>query len=156
MHAFRRTMLDRMNVNDFDRSMPEHDAICVFLTDPANAESLVRSITGCDKVSVDSVSLEHPLCKGTGQYKTTVGFVDVVITGRIRKPDGCTEPFRFGVEVKTSPDRIGNLLRQINLYREYSPSWRWALVTTFTIDESATAALLSQKIHVVDMNRIAA
>jgi hypothetical protein len=153
--------------------------------------------------------LEVPIGKGEGQYRTTIGFLDVLMfcktkeveSGRSRmrtqresmfrsSPDwvawkeaGCPaingEPTlddrhgdwgdwksfsheRFepatavAVEVKIAPVGIGDILRQINLYREYerclhfpSPTPRsiaWVLATPYALTPNDKAVLTAEKI----------
>lgn len=86
--------------------------------------------------------LEVAISKGDGQYKTTIGFIDVECTIKgesidegkryLAKERGGTfehevGPFRevgkyevqLGIEVKIAPVGIGDLIRQIKLYDEY-------------------------------------
>jgi hypothetical protein len=75
--------------------------------------------------------LEEPISKGSGAYQTTIGFVDVVYefmytrqfvgqenTERISRE----EPERAGllnIEVKIAKVSVGEVLRQVGLYKEY-------------------------------------
>lgn len=74
-------------------------------------------------------SMEVPLTKGSGQYATTIGFLDVVLTQcaelsvhalevptRDYSVDRCPA---IVIEVKTADPGVGSVLRQLKLYREY-------------------------------------
>lgn len=103
---------------------------------------------------------EHILVKGEGQYRSFIGFLDLVINWcldfaysdvTLRYDDDgemcdlrgkellAAASERIVIEVKTTPTPIGDLLRQFRLYKEYSghlKSGRWILATTY--DPTAT------------------
>ncbi len=101
------TLLSKMGFSDADKRMPAHDEACLSI---ASGPRAILSLLGL-KDEIDAVDLEFPLSKGSGQYKTTVGFIDVVIR---------SSSDSIVIEVKTRIDSIGELLRQMNLYRSYS------------------------------------
>lgn len=128
-HSHDQTLLQRMGFSDPDRRTPAHDKACVAIaTDP---ERFIRRVRQRDAVTRINCHLEVPLQKGSGQYTTTIGFIDAVIEwrgpcqigtafGSYETIDGVTwGSLSMLVEVKTTIDSIGNLLRQMNLYREY-------------------------------------
>lgn len=121
-----------------------------------------------DQIITVDTKQEVPLSKGTGQYKTTIGFMDAVINvaysvtqkNKTRKSsnDDWVETLStivknevLFVEVKVNPTEIGDILRQIKLYREYLSSElsrnMWYLVTTFDINEEAQEQLLDEGIQ---------
>jgi hypothetical protein len=174
MHSHDRTLLARLGFSDPDKKDPRHDLACQYLALRENQERMVdvvlvgelkaRRITrltlppeweespvrnvvrAYENKHVERVSLEVPVSKGSGQYKTTIGFLDgrtrwVVeerLSGEIRRwtrdsrsgaahiSDDWT-PFNergrhdwdVGIEVKIAPVGIGDALRQIKLYREH-------------------------------------
>lgn len=71
-------------------------------------------------------TFEFPLIKGSGQYKTTKGFVDLIIHARPRVVTSfSTYPNdalrEYVIEIKTESDfkDVGQILRQIKEYRNY-------------------------------------
>jgi len=132
-HSYDQTLLQRMGFADPDRRSPAHDDACVQIaTEPERFIRAVRERLGVREARCD---LEVPLQKGEGKYASTVGFIDAMVmwtnaseqapvprysSRRVGRYD---EKFWMAtgmlVEVKTSIDGIGNLLRQMNLYREY-------------------------------------
>lgn len=108
MRSQDRTMLASMGFADPDKGDERHDLACRYLALPENHERLARSLIepawkrlsgpGSDKTWVDGrghvefsfvrsfgsfrivrPSIEHVLSKGEGQYRTTVGFLDVTL-----------------------------------------------------------------------------
>jgi hypothetical protein len=125
-------------------------------------------------------SFELPIIKGEGKYKTTVGFIDLHIrTGlfderpkRYKSRDVIPEGYLVGdlipgefestllvrqtinVEVKTTPTKIGDILRQINLYRTFADKQpeiergdMWALAANFPMTEHDVEALRNENIR---------
>ena len=98
MHSFDRTMLAKFGFADLDKRNPLHDLACQYLIQPEvmttfaevtlnetskedyTVNSWERRIGERTRV-VDNVEgwIEIPLNKGGGQYKTTVGFIDVIL-----------------------------------------------------------------------------
>jgi hypothetical protein len=164
------TMLQRMGFLDHDRKLPEHDRACIELaTDPA---ALARAL-GIDFDSA-AAKLECPLQKGDGKYATTVGFIDALVTSYKHltsrycdteighRYHGVTVPCAscveeelrhvsalMLVEVKTKIENIGDLLRQMNLYREYFKATHYVVWSLRSADAQFRVLLGSQGIVLV-------
>lgn len=115
------------------------------------------------KVVATEISMEQEISKGEGKYRTTIGFADVVLRFRVeelqvnvthlikgawipQKDRGFYSTISYGIEVKISPITIGDLLRQINLYRSYSTFSKWAVVTNYPLTTADAECLKSEKI----------
>lgn len=230
MHSHQRTLLSSLGFSDPDKKNRHHDYACQYLCEPENANRLMqhlrRDSTEDFDFKLDDAHLEVHLAKGSGQYQSTIGFLDALLWFRGKSPqwltiehlgrygidDGSdlanfrkllpydskikikpiagTDAFEFLlsgtgdeqeelrslalqhqgilkkhghvggyeseygraiVEVKINPLPIGDIMRQIELYRTYLNSCcgisYWVLATPFGLDASDTATLLSSKIH---------
>lgn len=156
MRSQDRTLLANLGFADQDKKNPLHDKACYYLATPKVSTELAGSLIVDEKFRVKGnakTEIEHPLSKGNGQYKTTIGFIDVLIQQEIEhSPDGCRWHMHsieeVAVEVKIIPVSISESIRQIKLYREYIEySWRFVLVTSWTPDESEKAALRNERIY---------
>lgn len=186
-HSHDNTLLKKMGFSDTDRRSPDHDDACVSLATEGMKVVRLWPRWGARDLKV---KLEHPLQKGSGQYTSTLGFIDALLEWTEWKPDmvhgklvdydyesgrrllmyrgkcnlcgflsseprlsrdsiercpkclvnghppymndEVVETLRSGpdrpaavkremlVEVKTRIDGVGDLLRQMNLYREYA------------------------------------
>ena len=68
-----RTQLAGLGFADRDKG-PKHDLMCQFLLDPEQADELC----GMFGAVVCASQTEFPISKGQNQYKTTIGFLDVL------------------------------------------------------------------------------
>jgi len=166
MHSFDRTLLAKLGFQDPDRTgvnSTRHDEIAVALLDLEVATRILKLVCkDKDSVKAVAVKLEVPISKGDGQYKTTIGFMDAAIWGTspwsyeyCGKIIASQNKYEVHVEIKTQSIPIGEILRQINLYREHSHNDRpWVLVCDFDIEEKTHAVLKSQGIYAVEFSRL--
>lgn len=177
MHSHDRTLLARLGFADSDKTNPEHDRACRYLSLPENREALFRvarvpmkgealEYVGNDdaeeptavawEAETDAVC-EFAISKGAGQYKTTIGFADVVLRAQRRALSsdfGANPPVWratpvIGIEVKVASVSWADALRQINLYRGYLDNLSWILAVRYNVTEEYVAALKREKIAVI-------
>lgn len=195
MHAHDRTMLASLGFADPDKRDSRHDLACQYIAQPESRQKLadmmvselIRRENGTfdrgywkgekayELISIDQGSYEVPISKGSGQYRTTIGFIDLILPctyrlsyhGHLRegydrcvtwKEHSSSREFKFDIviETKVNPICIGDVLRQIGLYREYKTNYRdsedpienlWFLVTTYPLSAIDIESLASSKIH---------
>jgi len=90
MHSFDRTLLAKLGFADQDKKERRHDWACQYLAQPEVAARLAaflgvprtrdRWVNGVPSWEFEYVETETHLTKGEDQYKTTIGFLDVVIS----------------------------------------------------------------------------
>jgi len=68
-----------MGFADPDKRNSDHDLMCEFLCQPDVMKKIYQAFGFYGTPGV--ASLEVPISKGTGQYRTTIGFLDVVYQG---------------------------------------------------------------------------
>jgi hypothetical protein len=176
-HSHDRTLLASLSFGDPDKREPLHDLACEYLAEPIQSQRLVRFATTF-KGDVSTVSKsEVVISKGEGRYRSTIGFLDLMIeweeNATVPKDEHgwATRSLARGivvVEVKINPIGIGDLLRQIGLYREYvggnpTPSERlrfletgeqvgqlsWVLATAYALDAGQMDTLRQSCVHCV-------
>lgn len=108
-HSHDSTLLARLGFADPDRRNPLHDAACQYLAQESKARKLAdmllmgkrpaspESEENGDGSAVDAIGtwafdshraeLEKSIGKGTGQYRSIVGFLDVSLAVRLRRHD---------------------------------------------------------------------
>lgn len=118
MAARDRTLLAKLGFADPDKKNPKHDLMCAFLADPVNRKALCKQL-GYAPSTNDPV-LEQHLGKGTGQYQTTIGFLDVVYTAyRMRGLiDGAMRFAKTPKEVETLTKRYFEYQKALATVRE--------------------------------------
>jgi hypothetical protein len=192
MHAHERTLLARLGFADPDRRDPLHDIACRYLATPdvsmriakllnleySNRPQCFRTEAGyemkCESgrfVKEVRTACEYEIDKGVGQYRTTVGFIDVFLRIELeeaytnvqkrrhyyqsRPADTTWEPSKdfverdseiAAIEVKSSDVPVSDVIRQINLYRSYSNIRRWILATTYQLNQSQFDCLANARI----------
>lgn len=86
MHAKDRTLLAGLGFADSDKKNPLHDLACQYLATPERATKILGLVTAGvgDRRGwvVDGASLEEHITKGERQYRSTIGFADLIIRGR--------------------------------------------------------------------------
>ena len=210
-HSHDNTLLKRMGFSDPDRRSTEHDDACISLA--TDGMKIVRLWPRWGARDL-KVLLENPLQKGSGQYTSTLGFVDALLkwtewrsdvlncrpvdydfeVGRqllmwrgkcnlcnflssspresrsydercprcivnghspylvdesvMALREGPNRPIErectMLVEVKTKIDGIGDLLRQMNLYRQYAHANEYVVWSLYDDDVRHTDLLQSQ------------
>lgn len=206
-HAYKKTLLAQLGFADADKQNPKHDLAVEYLALPHNAKRLIASMhaelswekpmerLGTPEVAFGGTELneqrrsstilskcyrperERPLTKGEDRYKTTVGFLDLVLRFRVTTTvittllktswrDEQREEFPLvvnddhvvAIEVKAGPVGTGDLLRQVKLYREYEEQLRngrapvsWMVAGCFKFTETQANALRQERIHVVSL-----
>lgn len=148
-HSFDKTYLASLGFADTDRKTPEHDKACQYLAQFHVANELIVKFVGTNEAIAKRMvqinpKFEYALTKGHDQYKSTLGFLDLVIP--------CEFPMRFDsgevgacagrllIEVKITPIPVSEIIRQINFYREYAfvgslSKWIAALRFDITLEE---------------------
>lgn len=186
MHSHDRTLLSSLGFADPDKRDPRHDLACQYLATQDVARQLVDvlvkpSLSARSK-AVDERKFrgrviyefgdlyrprfEEPIVKGKDQYRTVIGFLDLVLPfswtfrqdGEMRAFEGdpwTPHSFDYGstssviFEVKVNPVGIGDIVRQIKLYREF---WRisedsidipyhWCVATAFDMSAADVSML---------------
>jgi hypothetical protein len=119
-HSHDRTLLAALGFADPDKREPLHDLACEYLAEESQRERLMRLAGVSEKATSRSV-LEAAIAKGEGQYRTTIGFLDLRIDWIDETVSSYSARAKGSVltEVKIRPVGVGDILRQINLYRSH-------------------------------------
>ncbi len=120
---------------------------------PKSQYILVEASLQSDDLIVES-NIESAISKGDGQYKTTIGFLDVstswerrIVYAAGKEARRVTNDGRIIIEVKIGSINVGDVVRQINLYRQYVGASAWVLATAFDLDAGQVDMLRQAKIH---------
>jgi len=151
MHTHEHTLLAKLGFKDHDKGNSRHDLACQYLAN----ERMYKLWDDIPEIDVARYGFcEQVVCKGDGKYKTTVGFLDV--WGAFEEEGARMATNGIALEVKIKPVSIGEVLRQINTYREFQVEGefctyplkqaRWALVTDYDLTSTDQAVLKRQDI----------
>lgn len=133
MGAVDRTLLASLGFADADKKSGLHWKACQYLAQPAQVAALVRKIWFEDTTDSYSARVEVLVSKGGGQYKQSIGFIDVLLEWE-SCGDEYRTPMTLGIEVKATDKAIDAAIRQINLYREYT-GYDFVLATCFPVPQ---------------------
>lgn len=159
MRSADRTLLSSLGFDDRDKSNHLHDWACQYVAIPDITFKVAGLVFPDREFVICEPGFEKLMTKGEGQYATTIGFADVCFL--LEFPDSKVRRDSYGglcVEVKIDPVSVGEVIRQINLYKKYHHSLfngfraypiRWVLATYFIYDEYDMAALRGSGIHPV-------
>jgi hypothetical protein len=171
-HSYDRTLLARLGFADPDKTDPKHDLACQYLANDEQSRKLAEQVCEfgrhewtekafSDRVEKAQVSFEVPVSKGEGRYKTTIGFLDLLIKYYIEVLDSSWpdqsywERRHLVVEVKSSPVSAQEILRQINLYQEYyrptnangdDSQCQWGVAVNFDLSSASVEVFRSKDI----------
>jgi hypothetical protein len=148
------TLAQHLGFADPDLGSPEHDRLVTWLTEPGTllrvlqrawpevldekraGARVIVGVTRQDSLCatdqdgdvwerVMQVALEKPILRDGGYV---VGFADAVATVGWGLDGRAMVQATFYLEAKPRIQSVGALLRQINLYRQYTPGSRWVVV----------------------------
>lgn len=176
------TLLAKLAFADPDRKDPMHDAACAYVAYRSldlyrklisERQALLhhpglfyddgdygfREYIG-HPISRAKSAHEILIGKGDNAYRTTIGFADVVITGYRLIPEGINESFfawhpcdtKLAIEVKWTETSVSDAIRQVSVYRDYTP-WTWAIAAPWPINAEQKQALDSRDIKFVRLDR---
>lgn len=128
----------RFGIQDDDLKTPGHDALLLWVD--ANASEIANRATGGQFVARDCV-WEMPISR----RGFTVGYWDAWINTQ-RAPDADPEKWirGIGVEIKTTIPSLGELVRQLRTYQEYTMDAREVPVVVVSPDARWATQLRSQ------------
>jgi len=160
VHSHDRTLIAKLGFADKDKSNLRHDLACQFFCEEENAAGLATYLTG-EPHSGARCAAEFHLTKGVDRFKTSVGFLDLVIHCQ---RSGLYGQARIVGEVKIEPVGVGDLLRQINLYRGHvitpfpsaDDEWdlgesyvSWVAIVDYDVTEKDVEMLRRSRVRVV-------
>jgi hypothetical protein len=151
MHSHEKTLIARLGFADTDKRHSAHDEIQMQLCDDPIwlAREIGRHLRSTNEQDWGQVGsfdvsrkVEEPISKGDGKYKTTIGFIDLQLCIRWfngKEWDGNELPFRWqtwNIEIKALPCPAAEIIRQIKLYKEYTQSDGWVIITGYEMEPS--------------------
>lgn len=148
-HSHDRTLLSSLGFSDPDKKDPTHDKVCRYLAYGCPVDLMIA----CGQTPrITRGKTEVMLTKGEGKYKTTIGFLDVVVRSYAKYgEDLCHDAHCAPVvaEVKVNKVSVGDILRQMNLYREFFSDRlaSWCVVTCFDLQSQEVEQLSQESIH---------
>lgn len=124
-----RSLIERLGFKDPDRDDPTHDEIQQWVHN--NIELVLKSLSEGEKTfDVWYNILEHPIVQYVQNYQNVVGFVDLYAAGYVIDMRNETKKhFEVYIEIKSKIASCGDLIRQINFYRNFKPGRAvWVIV----------------------------
>jgi hypothetical protein len=186
MRSHDRTLLSSLGFNDPDKKDPRHDLACRYIGQPEIAGKVLTTFNvplHVSKVSqndfefegeesqtltLQKASYEWPLSKGDGQYKVTIGFLDVLLRSELAAFSKGRQRSKYyfspwgewrdvdetsrsnvvvGVEVKVGEVGAGEIMRQVRLYREHMSFKGFVVATAFALSPGGAEQLHSANIR---------
>jgi hypothetical protein len=178
-HSSDRTLLTQLGFADPDRKNERHDRAIQYLAQGEMMKRMVEVCGVVPVSTVKNARVaqrrltpefERPVVKGSGDYRMIVGFLDLTLWMHVDWEEDreeqhydrrtrqdlvttSTEQWTMSeaivIEVKITPVSIGEVLRQLNLYREFfiaRLARAWVLATDYPISEGDRIVLKASKI----------
>lgn len=161
--ARKQTLVNNLELDNVDNGERRHSLACSYLCEPKIQEFLCSFInvreepkhnyagrcTTRTEYNPGIAGTEVPLLKGSGKSRSIVGFIDVIISpqrtdrnkfegGRTRKDKPYIGTPKIVIEVKINKVDIGNIVKQISLYKQYlDEPWDkyWFLAVDFPLTD---------------------
>lgn len=153
MHSHDRTLLSSLGFSDPDKKDRTHDLACQYLAQPGVACGMLRSLFELEGTLKRSEP-ERLISKGSGQYRTTIGFADLMLMFDV--PSDQSGWWFVLVEVKIHRVPVGDIIRQMTLYREHL-EWfdcrKIVVATTFDLSVDDVEMLQRKKISHIKLGR---
>lgn len=153
MHSHDRTLLSSLGFADQDKKDPKHTLACMFLCLPDTISKLKNACLKDQWFASYAMfpQQEEAICKGTGQYKATVGFWDVVYNSfkERREEQHQHEPPFLAIEVKIGKADVSDIARQMGLYMTYMPGHVNAVALYWDLTDEEHRVLAAKNIKVI-------
>jgi len=162
MHSHDRTMLAKLGFADPDKKDALHDAACRYMATSESYQKLVDRFVklkdGFSHSGLTKYSIDFHIGKGSGQYRTTVGFADVVLIGKLQEQWWDNEKKRISlidhtfsilIEVKIGWVSAGDIIRQLGLYRSYRTADLVVCACAFQMNAAEVQSLKNEGIRYV-------
>jgi len=159
-HSHEQTYIARLGFADPDKRESRHDLAQRYLCLHQNVKKLAGAFPLKEKngqypdlaFKITNIMLERPISKGSSQYKTTVGFIDLAFTFNLYESidGGRLENWDVFIEIKASRLPVTEIIRQVKFYREYIagyPLSLWGVVTLYDLSTDERTALLRENIR---------
>lgn len=158
-HAMNRTLLASLGFADSDRAGGLHDMASQYCLETDVLVSILEAwwslCSNCTYGLRRDIKrkTEVPVNKGEGQYKNTIGFLDATaemdIVRECQKEANHNNDWNgltIAFEVKIKCPSIGEVVRQLALYREYFRASLWVLATVDELSDFDLSVLDQAKI----------
>jgi hypothetical protein len=128
MQERNQTLIQRLGFSDPDRRTPIHDQIQIWAF--SHVDVIIRDLfpTKYD-FEITYKRLEHPIPVSPGNGKTVVGFIDLFVDGYLLIGSERSKRFVIAIEIKSKIASCGDLIRQLNFYRQFMPDTEWMVIS---------------------------
>jgi len=139
-----KTLIERHGFIDPDRKESLHDKIQIWAY--KNIQLILRSLSSSDKeFRITYASMERPIVQHERNYSAVIGFVDLYVSASVYQGDKLCRTIYVSLEIKSNIESCGDLIRQINFYRNFeSFKSTWIVVSP---DDRFREILLDQGIY---------
>jgi len=124
-----KTLIEKLGFQDPDRKSNKHDEIQLWTYH--HIDEVLKSFSSPgNTMEITSRRLEYPIKQTTGNWSSVVGYVDLLVSGKITNQEG-SKDFTAAIEIKSEIPCLGDLVRQINFYRQYDlfMSTTWIVIS---------------------------
>jgi len=118
-----KTLIERHGFLDPDQKTTRHDEIQLWAY--RNLKEILESLSGDHfKYEIEKTFLEFAIFQEVRSFKNIVGFVDLFALGKKKNTiDNSISSFYIAIEIKSEIESCGELIRQINFYRQFAPNF---------------------------------
>lgn len=126
-----KTLIEKHGFKDSDLTTPLHDKILFWTVE--NIDQIINEVIVKEKIKfkVDFLEPEFAITSlSSFSNKSIIGFLDLNVRFTTEKTEKFeSNTYRVGIEIKSKILSVGETIRQLNFYKEYTNNQYWIIVS---------------------------
>jgi len=126
-----KSLIEKHGFKDSDLTTPQHDKILFWSVE--NINKIIDDVIVKEKIKFKIEAIEPEFAITDYNYyhtKSIIGFLDLHVRFVTEKTDKFEpQTYRVGIEIKSKILSVGETIRQLNFYKEFSNNHYWIIIS---------------------------